>query len=43
MSKVISTERGKGEQLFQVIYEKAMNVEPRLLTERELLKTNELR
>ena len=43
MSKVISTERAKGEPLFQVTYEKAMNVEPRFMTEKELLKTNELR
>lgn len=43
MNKVVSTERGKGEQVFQVSYEKAMNVEPRLLNEKELLRTNELR
>jgi predicted RNA binding protein with dsRBD fold (UPF0201 family) len=43
VSKIISTERANGEIMFQITYEKAINIEPRLVTEKELTRINFLR
>lgn len=34
VSKIISTERNSGETMFKIDYEKAMNIEPKLITEK---------
>lgn len=43
VSKIVSTERANGEIMFQITYEKAINIEPRLVTEKELTRINFLR
>lgn len=43
VAKIISTERAKGEIMFKVDFEKAMNIEPKLYSEKELNRINFLR
>lgn len=42
-AKIISTERAKGEIMFKIDFEKAMNIEPKLYSEKELTRINFLR
>jgi hypothetical protein len=40
---ILSTERANGEIMFQITYEQAMNIEPKLINEKELIRLNFLR
>ena len=43
IAKIISTERSNGEPMFKIDYERAMNIEPKLIGEKELFRMNFLR
>jgi hypothetical protein len=43
VAKITSTERSNGEIMFQVAYEKAINIDPKLISEKELARVNFLR